>query len=67
MFSMDIQGGREWVRAPKKKFGPSCNGGSAKRFYTIVVLMCQKKLTSPAWYKYETCHKSRKRLFLKTM
>lgn len=43
MFSIDMQGGWECVWAPGKKiFGPSCNGGSAKLFYTIIVLMCQK-------------------------
>jgi hypothetical protein len=31
MFSIDIQGGREWVWTPGKFFGPSCNGGSVKR------------------------------------
>jgi hypothetical protein len=32
----------------EKIFGPSCNGGSAKHFYTITILMCQKnKLALP--------------------
>jgi len=43
MFSIDMQGGREWVWAPGKNFsGPPAKADQLNVFYTIIVLMCQK-------------------------